>query len=250
MTAPIPWIAHFAATNGFKYEPSPDERWLRVWEPFATLRVPLRYEHALSATGDIGSITIALMIHEVPAPALPSGVRPVAAWVAIAQDVRIKAKFAIVSDRQLVFGEPLDLVSMPRQSGGDAWFDGVFATFGESREAVAEFPAEQGGLTLQVLDAVHIVLRGALRAARDVRAIALIGISIVWVCMPGAAWLFGAKLGLGAVGGWFGFVGETTLGAAALWIRGADDQIVSDTSFFDLAFARDRQDACPTVAGD
>lgn len=138
MTAPIPWIAHFAATNGFKYEPSPDERWLRVWEPFATLRVPLRYEHALSATGDIGSITIALMIHEVPAPALPSGVRPVAAWVAIAQDVRIKAKFAIVSDRQLVFGEPLDLVSMPRQSGGDAWFDGVFATFGESREAVAE----------------------------------------------------------------------------------------------------------------
>lgn len=75
------------------------------------------------------------------------------------------------------------------------------------------------GALFQVLDAVHIVLRGALRAARDVRAIALLGISIVWVCMPGAAWLFGARLGLGAVGGWFGFVGETTLGAAALWWR-------------------------------
>ncbi len=138
MSAPVPFIAHFAATKGFRYEPDADERWLRVWEPFATLRVPLHYEHVLSATGEIGSITLAMMVHELPAPHLPSGVRPVAAWLAIVQDTRIAGKFAITSDRQLVFGEPLDLVPMPRQSGGDAWFDGVFATFGETQAAVTD----------------------------------------------------------------------------------------------------------------
>lgn len=136
MTAPVPWIAHFAATKGFRYEPDADERWLRVWEPFATLRVPFRYEHVLSATGEIGSITLALMVHEIPAPHLPAGTREVAAWLAIVQDTRIAGKLALTSDRQLLFGEPLDLVTLPRQSGGDAWFDGVFATFGESQEAV------------------------------------------------------------------------------------------------------------------
>ena len=65
----------------------------------------------------------------------------------------------------------------------------------------------------QVLDAVNIVLRGALRGARDVRAVALLGVAVVWVCIPGAAWLLGRRLGLGALGGWYGFVGETALGA-------------------------------------
>lgn len=138
MSVPVPWIAHFAATRGFRYEPDADERWMRVWEPFATLRVPLRYEHALSATGEIGSLTLSMIVHEVPAPHLAQGKREVAAWLAIVQDVRIKGKFALTSDRQLLFGEPLDLVAMPRQSGGDAWFDGVFATYGESQAAVAE----------------------------------------------------------------------------------------------------------------
>jgi hypothetical protein len=134
----VPWIAHFAATRGFRYEPDADERWMRVWEPFATLRVPIRYEHALSATGDIGSITLSTIVQEVPAPHLHSGKREVAAWLAIVQDERIKGKFAITSDRHLLFGEPLDLVSMQRQSGGDAWFDGIFATFGQTQEAVTE----------------------------------------------------------------------------------------------------------------
>ena len=138
MSAPVPFITHFAATKGFRYEPDADERWLRVWEPFATLRVPIRYEHALSATGDIGSISLAMLVHEVPAPQHFSGKREVAAWIAIVQDTRIAGKFALTSDRHLLFGEPLDLISMPRQSGGDAWFDGVFATFGETQAAVTD----------------------------------------------------------------------------------------------------------------
>lgn len=71
----------------------------------------------------------------------------------------------------------------------------------------------------QVLDGANIVLRGALRGAKDVRFAATVGIVVMWTCIPGAAWLFGRELGLGVVGGWLGFVGETTLGAALLWWR-------------------------------
>jgi MATE family multidrug resistance protein len=76
----------------------------------------------------------------------------------------------------------------------------------------------------QTLDAVTIVLRGALRGAKDVRAVMLIGTTIVWGCVPTAAYVFGARLGMGAVGGWLGFVGETTLSAIVFgyrWKRGA-----------------------------
>ena len=71
----------------------------------------------------------------------------------------------------------------------------------------------------QTLDAITIVLRGALRGAKDVRPVMLIGIGVAWVCIPGAAWLFGKHLGMGAVGGWFGFVAETTLASSLFWLR-------------------------------
>lgn len=71
----------------------------------------------------------------------------------------------------------------------------------------------------QVLDAVNIVLRGALRGAKDVRIVAALGIAIVWLCVPGAAWLLGRQMGLGVLGGWLGFVGETALCATAFWWR-------------------------------
>jgi MATE family multidrug resistance protein len=71
----------------------------------------------------------------------------------------------------------------------------------------------------QVLDGANIVLRGALRGAKDVRWAALVGIATMWTCVPGAAWLFGRTLGYGVVGAWLGFVGETTIGAALLWWR-------------------------------
>lgn len=71
----------------------------------------------------------------------------------------------------------------------------------------------------QTLDAVAIVLRGALRGAKDVRATAIIGITVIWICVPGSAWLFGKQLGWGAVGGWTGFVLETSIGSALYWWR-------------------------------
>jgi MATE family multidrug resistance protein len=76
----------------------------------------------------------------------------------------------------------------------------------------------------QVLDAIYMVLRGALRGAKDVRVPALIGVGVVWTCVPLAALLLGRLAGWGAVGGWLGFLGETSLGTALLawrWRRGA-----------------------------
>jgi MATE family multidrug resistance protein len=71
----------------------------------------------------------------------------------------------------------------------------------------------------QVLDAVNIVLRGSLRGAKDVRVVAFRGIAIIWTCVPTSAYLLGKHMGLGALGGWLGFIGETTLSAALFWLR-------------------------------
>jgi len=76
----------------------------------------------------------------------------------------------------------------------------------------------------QALDAVNIVLRGALRGAGDVRVVGVLGVAIVWLCIPGAAWLFCRQMGLGAVGGWYGFVAETALASLVFgwrWRYGA-----------------------------
>jgi MATE family multidrug resistance protein len=71
----------------------------------------------------------------------------------------------------------------------------------------------------QVLDAVNIVLRGSLRGAKDVRVAALIGIGVIWASIPTAAYFLGKVAGLGALGGWIGFVGETTFGSILFWLR-------------------------------
>jgi MATE family multidrug resistance protein len=76
----------------------------------------------------------------------------------------------------------------------------------------------------QVLDAVAIVLRGALRGAKDVRVPAIIGVAVVWTCVPTAAVVLGRWAGWGAAGGWLGFLGETGLGAiffARRWRHGS-----------------------------
>jgi MATE family multidrug resistance protein len=89
----------------------------------------------------------------------------------------------------------------------------------------------------QVLDAVSIVLRGALRGAKDVRAVAFIGIAVIWTCVPTAAFFLGKQAGYGAVGGWIGFVAETTLGAILLsyrWRRGAWRRDYGDATSIDL----------------
>ncbi|HSO40328.1 MAG TPA: MATE family efflux transporter [Labilithrix sp.] len=71
----------------------------------------------------------------------------------------------------------------------------------------------------QVLDAVNIVYRGSLRGAKDVRVAAAIGIGTMWLFIPTAAWFLGRNAGLGALGGWIGFLCETTVGGTLVWLR-------------------------------
>jgi hypothetical protein len=132
------WIAEYAARKGLRYEPDADERWLRVWEPYATLKVPSRYEHTLTATGTSGSISIARFVVSIDSNVggVPRSI-DVGAWIAIAQDERIDAVAAATSDAGHVFGEPLDLVPMPRRATGDAPFDHVFASFAEGSSDLA-----------------------------------------------------------------------------------------------------------------
>jgi hypothetical protein len=132
------WIEAFAAQRGLRYEAEADERWLRAWEPYTTLKVPIRYEHALHATGGTGSLSIARAVVELPLPPAPHPMRPTEAgmWIAIVQDERMTAKIATTSDFGGVFGEPLDLVSMTRRATGDPAFDNVFASFAETDEAL------------------------------------------------------------------------------------------------------------------
>jgi multidrug resistance protein, MATE family len=104
----------------------------------------------------------------------------------------------------------------------------VFALFGGplarffSTDALVVHEAQKLLLiaaVFQVLDAVNIVLRGSLRGAKDVRAVMVIGVIVVWTFVPTSAFLFGKFYGLGAPGGWLGFVGETTVGAILFWLR-------------------------------
>jgi MATE family multidrug resistance protein len=104
----------------------------------------------------------------------------------------------------------------------------LFAVAGKSIARAFTDDAEVGRIVtkllllaavFQVLDAVNIVYRCALRGAEDVRVPALLGIGIVWTTVPLSAYLLGSVAGWGAVGGWCGFVLETALGAALFYMR-------------------------------
>ncbi|MBK8259060.1 MAG: MATE family efflux transporter [Polyangiaceae bacterium] len=104
----------------------------------------------------------------------------------------------------------------------------AFALFGKNIAAAFSNDAEvvriAGTLLLvaaifQTLDAANMILRGALRGAKDVRWVAIVGTSVAWVSIPGSAILFGRIGGLGALGGWFGFILETSLGSSLLFWR-------------------------------
>jgi len=71
----------------------------------------------------------------------------------------------------------------------------------------------------QTLDAVNMILRGSLRGAKDVRWVAVVGTTVAWISIPGAALVLGRLAGWGALGGWIGFVLETTLASTLLWWR-------------------------------
>ena len=104
----------------------------------------------------------------------------------------------------------------------------AFALFGQPIARAfttdAEVAAIAGRLLLvaavfQALDAVTMVLRSALRGARDVRVVAVVGVLCSWGCVPTSAYVLGKVMGLGAVGGWIGFVLETSIAATILWRR-------------------------------
>ena len=146
----VPWLAVWAGRTGFRYAPEPDERWMRAWEPYATLRVPVRYEHALESTGELGSLSIARLVVE-------SGL---SAWIAIAQDVRVSARAALSSDRGSTFAEPAELVSLPRRMTGDSAFDRAFASFAPADTDLAAATNERvRRLALSWQTPVHLELR-------------------------------------------------------------------------------------------
>jgi len=139
MPAPLYWIEAVARQRGLRYEPEADERWLRAWEPYTTLKVPLRYEHALHSTGASGSISIARAVLEMPRPrsATPGTLWEVGTWIAIVQDDRIGSKAAVTSDFGSAFAELLELVALPRHASGDPAFDHAFASFADDADTLA-----------------------------------------------------------------------------------------------------------------
>jgi len=146
----VPWLAAWAGGAGFRYAPEPDERWMRAWEPYATLRVPVRYEHALESTGEVGSLSVARLVVESGA----------SAWIAIAQDVRVKSRAALSSDGRSGVAEPGELVSLPRRATGDPAFDQVFASFAPTTEDLAAAANDRvRRLALSWQTPVHIELR-------------------------------------------------------------------------------------------
>jgi multidrug resistance protein, MATE family len=71
----------------------------------------------------------------------------------------------------------------------------------------------------QVLDATNIVLRGALRGAKDARVVAIVGVGSIWICLPTSALFLGRTMGLGALGGWLGIIAETAIASTLLMLR-------------------------------
>ena len=95
---------------------------------------------ALTATGSVGSISIARVVQSVDSPG-PNGTTQsteISAWIAITQDTRITARLAVSSDVGTPWAEPYDLVAMKRRASGDPYFDHTFATFAPTPEDVIE----------------------------------------------------------------------------------------------------------------
>jgi hypothetical protein len=123
----IPWIEAAALARGLHYEPEADERWLRAWEPYTTIRIAQNYSHALLATGDQGSVTLSRMTVITPRGEF-------ACWCAVVQDARIQSSVALTNDRMSPFAEASNMITVPRGATGDPQFDAEFAAY--SRAAV------------------------------------------------------------------------------------------------------------------
>lgn len=154
MTEAVAWVADFALRAGLQYEAEPDERWLRAFEPYATLRTPVRYEHALSSTGTSSALTVARFVL-APRDGAAAGDE---GWLALGQDERLRGRAASTSDASPIFRD--DAVPLPRWRTGDDAFDAVFASFAESEESLATaLPDRLRRLTLGWRSPVHFEVR-------------------------------------------------------------------------------------------
>ena len=134
----LPWLAGYAAQSGLRYEELADERWMRAWEPFVTLRTPLHYAHALQGTGAGGSLTIGRIAVEAPYVDVRTGQKALVwSFVAIVQDERLLGRAAVAADPGSVFAEPGNEIPVPRMATGDPHFDHVFASYAKSAEELA-----------------------------------------------------------------------------------------------------------------
>lgn len=133
-----------------------------------------------------------------------------------------------LGDRRLGEADRVTQVSLALGVGFMTCCGVVFALFGGPLTALFAAEAEviQVGRSLflvaaifQTLDAVNMILRGSLRGAKDVRYVAVVTTTVCWIAIPGAAFFLGRLAGWGAVGGWCGFVIETSVGALLLWRR-------------------------------
>lgn len=135
----VPFLEATAQRYGLRYEPDADERWLRAWEPFTTLRVPHRYEHALHGTWGEASLSLARAVVETTGRGADGAPRTyeVSTWIAIGQDTRLaEGRVAVASDAGSPFAEASDLVPWARHRV-DPTFDATFATFAPSPDDVA-----------------------------------------------------------------------------------------------------------------
>jgi hypothetical protein len=153
MAEPVPWLADFAARAGLTYEAEPDERWLRVWEPYVTLRNPIRYEHALGATGTTSALTLARF---VLTPREGFAVSD-EGWIAIAQDERLRGTAAATNDPNPIFRD--DATSLPQRPTNDVAFDAAFASFAESDAALASITPSVRKLVLGWNAPLHFEIR-------------------------------------------------------------------------------------------
>jgi hypothetical protein len=188
MTEPVAWLVEISTRLGLRYEAEPDERWLRVWEPYVTLRTPIRYEHALSSTGDTTALTIARFVLP-PREGFAVGDE---SWIAIGQDERMKgARIAATNDPNPTFRDTD--VTLPRRMVGDAAWDETFSTHAKTDAELVVLNSSLRKLVLGWRAPVHFEIRqgGYVLAPTALRPDAA---SLAWLL--DAVRLFSSKAGL------------------------------------------------------
>jgi MATE family multidrug resistance protein len=81
------------------------------------------------------------------------------------------------------------------------------------------FRVVQVAVLLQLINAVFLVLKGALRGFGALRYVAWVTVGCAWLFTPPLTWLFAYQLGLGAAGGWLALTVEVCVGSALVFWR-------------------------------